>query len=99
MAIRRCIELFIVLAWFALGIAAPCPGYSGEYTRIRGTVDRVTEGSITIQGKVYDIAGTPIRYLDGTEPKRNDEIRGKVAEILYRNGKRVSVTIRYPMVE
>lgn len=94
------IAAVLLFACFVSVIAARGVGNAVEFHTIRGIVEYASENALTIENKLHDITGLPI--LDENEEivlERGNSLRGKMAVILYRDGKASAVKIFPPMPE
>jgi hypothetical protein len=71
----------------------------GETARFRegvlvsGIVERVEGDILTVDRKEFDTKNVPVRFIEGMSPLEKPFLRGKMAQVLVRNGKIHSVLI------
>jgi len=64
-----------------------------EGVLISGIVERVEGDIITVDRKEFDTKNVPVRFIEGMSPLEKPFLRGKMAQVLIRNGKIHSVLI------
>jgi len=69
-------------------------GNAVEFYTVRGVVEYASEDALTVENEMYDIRGVPV--IDENEEailERGSFLCGKMAVILYRDGKLISAKI------
>ena len=93
MAAKGRIAKVLMVALLILGVMAPGIGNAKEFSMVRGVVTHVNGDVLTIEQKQYDITGVTVLDANGRTSARGDALRGKMAEIVLRNGVIVSVKV------
>jgi len=64
-----------------------------EGVLISGIVERVEGDIITVDRREFDTKNVPVRFVEGMSPLEKPFLRGKMAQVLLRDGKIHSVLI------
>ena len=64
-----------------------------EGVLISGIVERVEGDIITVDREEFDTKNVPVRFIEGMSPLEKPFLRGKMAQVLLRDGKIHSVLI------
>ncbi len=95
---RRSIFIFLLI-WFSLIITITAPVHASKVRTIEGIIQNVTDNSIQVRGKNYNISGIPLIDPSGKNLKKASLTTGKKVEIFFQEDRISSILIYDDMVE
>lgn len=95
MKTKYLILLFMMTCFFAACSFA----FAGKVLVIDGTIERVTEDSIVVQGNTYNITGIPIVNASGENLRKSDLKTGSRVRIFFEDKNIASILIQEYMME
>jgi hypothetical protein len=93
---KKCIT-FIVLLFYFLALASLC--YAEKVRTVEGLIEDVSNDSIKVRGKYYNISDTPLKNASGKNISKDRLRAGKKVEIFFLNDRIKTVLIHEDMVE
>lgn len=93
---KKCIT-FIVLLFYFFTLASLC--YAEKVKIVEGLIEYVSNDSIKVRGKYYNISDTPLKNSSG-ENISKDQLRvGKKVDIFFLNNRLTNILIYEHMAE
>jgi len=93
---KKCIT-FIVLLFYFLALASLC--YAEKVRTVEGLIEDVSNDSIKVRGKYYNISDTPLKDASGKTVSKDQLRVGKKVEIFFHNDRITSVVIHGYLVD
>lgn len=93
---KKCIT-FIVLLFYFFSLAALC--YAEGVRTVEGLIEDVSNDSIKVRGKYYNITDTPLKNASGKNVSKDLLKPGKKVEIFFHNDRITTVLIHEYMME
>lgn len=102
MAGRWRIVPMVAVAMLLLGAVAAIPregsaAFKNRDTVVTGVVEYSRGETVSVAGKTYDLTGARFQDGKGRRMATPSDLRGKIVEILSKNGKVESVTVYPPL--
>jgi hypothetical protein len=95
----RQLIFILFLIWFSLFITITAPVHAAKVRTIEGIIQNVTDNSIQVRGKDYNISGIPLIDPSGKHLKKASLTTGKKVEIFFQEDRISSILINDDMVE
>lgn len=98
--IKRTLKNSCAIIVLLSSIGLPALSNSAERIRVvEGLVQSVTDDSIEVRGRYYNIANVPLMDASGRNVSKDRLVKGKKVEIFFKDNKITSVLIHEYMVE
>ena len=91
--------IILLLIWFSLIFTITTPVHASKVRTIEGIIQNVTDNSIQVRGRDYNISGIPLIDPSGKHLKKASLTTGKKVEIFFQEDRILSILIYDDMVE